>query len=109
MKDLDLDNDSLPMERALGGQWCVQSDLFKFNIMLRDRPLTRRGILSTVSSVYDPLGFLAQWYSLPKGSFKACVDNSLDGMTLCQLVLLMSGRSGWRSCISWRVLRSEGA
>lgn len=59
VKDLDLDNDILPMERALGVQWCVQSDSFTFKIMLRDRPLTRRGILSTVSSIYDPLGFLA--------------------------------------------------
>lgn len=59
VKDLDLDNDILPMERALGVQWCVQSDSFKFKMTLRDRPLTWRGILSTVSSIYDPLGFLA--------------------------------------------------
>ena len=59
VKDLDLDNGTLPVERALGVQWCVQSDSFKFKIMLRDRPLTRRGILSTVSSIYDPLGLLA--------------------------------------------------
>ncbi|KAL7849609.1 hypothetical protein SRHO_G00212320 [Serrasalmus rhombeus] len=59
VKDLDLDCDILPVERALGVRWCVQSDAFKFYISIPDRPLTRRGILSTVSSFYDPLGFLA--------------------------------------------------
>ncbi|CAL9682043.1 unnamed protein product [Knipowitschia caucasica] len=59
VKDLDLDSDALPVERVLGVQWCVQSDAFKFKITLKNRPLTRRGILSIVSSVYDPLGFLA--------------------------------------------------
>ena len=47
------------MERALGIQWCVESDTFQFRLVLNDRPLTRRGILSTINSVYDPLGFLA--------------------------------------------------
>lgn len=59
VKDLDLHSDVLPIERALGVQWCVESDTFQFRIVLQDKPLTRRGILSTVSSVYDPLGFLA--------------------------------------------------
>ena len=47
------------MERALGVQWCVDSDLFRFRITPSNRPCTRRGVLSTVSSIYDPLGFLA--------------------------------------------------
>jgi hypothetical protein len=34
--------DALPIERALGVQWCVESDTFKFRIELADRPLTRR-------------------------------------------------------------------
>ncbi|GAA6102997.1 uncharacterized protein LOC117595338 [Tachysurus ichikawai] len=34
VKDLDLSKDQLPMERALGLQWCVQSDSFKFNITI---------------------------------------------------------------------------
>src|SRR4029434_2266189 len=58
VKELDLSKDQLPMERALGLQWCVQSDSFKFNITISERALTRRGILSMVSSIYDPLGFL---------------------------------------------------
>lgn len=59
VKDLDLHQDLLPVERVLGVHWCIQSDTFKFNIMIQDRPLTRRGILSTVSSIYDPLGILS--------------------------------------------------
>ncbi|KAL2082836.1 hypothetical protein ACEWY4_020609 [Coilia grayii] len=58
VKMLDLEKDELPMERGLGLQWCIENDTFMFKIALRHRPLTRRG-LSVVSSVYDPLGFLA--------------------------------------------------
>lgn len=57
--ELDLDRDQLPVERALGLQWCVETDTFKFKMALKEQPHTRRGILSVVSSVYDPLGFLA--------------------------------------------------
>ena len=55
----ELDFDSLPLERTLGVLWCVESDWFQFNIVLQDKPCTRRGILSTVSSVFDPLGLVA--------------------------------------------------
>lgn len=59
VKDLDFDRDTLPVERALGVQWCAESDAFQFKVVVKDRPLTRRGILSVVSSIYDPLGFLS--------------------------------------------------
>ena len=59
VKELDLDLDSLPLERALGVHWCVEFDCFQFTIVLQDKPCTRRGILSTVSSIFDPLGFVA--------------------------------------------------
>jgi len=58
VKDLDLQNDVLPIDRALGIQWCMKSDTFQFRIVLQDKPLARHGILSTVSSVYNPLGYL---------------------------------------------------
>lgn len=58
VKELDLSKDQLSMERGLGLQWCVQRDAFKFNITISDRAYTRRGILSMVSSIYNPIGFL---------------------------------------------------
>ncbi|KAK3739698.1 hypothetical protein QZH41_004056 [Actinostola sp. cb2023] len=59
VKGIDLSFDNLPVERALGVQWHIESDVFGFKITLKDMPYTRRGILSTISSVYDPLGFAA--------------------------------------------------
>jgi len=54
----NLDFEHLPIERALGIQWHVSSDTFGFKITIKDKPATRRGILSIISSVYDPLGFV---------------------------------------------------
>ena len=58
VKTLQLHDEPI-VERTLGLEWCIQSDCFQFKIVLKDRPSTRRGILSTVYSLYDPLGLLA--------------------------------------------------
>ena len=55
----DLDYILLPIKHVLGVQWSIEHDLFKFTVFIPAKPITRRGILSMVSSVYDPLGFLA--------------------------------------------------
>ncbi|KAI4892141.1 hypothetical protein NFI96_009207, partial [Prochilodus magdalenae] len=58
---------SLPyMERALGVEWCITSDSFKFRVQVKPNPLTRRGVLATVASMYDPLGFMAPFVLLGK-------------------------------------------
>ena len=56
----------LPAEHALGMLWNIELDTFGFAIMVKDKPFTRRGILSVVSSVYDPLGFAAPFILLAK-------------------------------------------
>lgn len=58
-KALDLGLDKVLIERALEIEWCVELDTIKFRIDLKDKPCTRRGVLHTVRSVYDPLGFTA--------------------------------------------------
>ncbi len=56
VKYLDL---SQYLERALGVQWSTETDMFTFKVQIQAKQSTRRGILSVVSSIYDPLGFLA--------------------------------------------------
>ena len=59
VKDLDLDKDSLGSSRALGLKWLIVEDSFYFQFKDPQKPLSRRGLLSTVSSVFDPLGIVA--------------------------------------------------
>ena len=54
-----IDKSSDVIDRALGVSWNLQNDTFIFSFKLKDKPLTRRGILSTISSMYDPLGFVS--------------------------------------------------
>ena len=49
---------ALPVERALGVLWDVNRDTFTYDKKISDRPCNRRGLLSVVSSIYDPMGFL---------------------------------------------------
>ena len=60
-KELDLTCDALPVERALGVSWFVEADQFGFKVFIKDRPCTRRGIFSVISSLYDPLGMAASF------------------------------------------------
>ena len=59
IKGINAHKDELPEKRALGIQWCVKTDTFRFKICAKPRPPTRRGILCIASSIFDPLGFLA--------------------------------------------------
>ena len=79
VKNLALGQDKLPIERALGVIWCIESDAFNFRIELKGKPCTRRGILSTISSIYDPLGFIAPVVLLGKKILQdICHTNSWD-------------------------------
>lgn len=78
LKDLDLKVDPLPIERVLGVTWCVENDTFGFRIELKDRPLTRRGILSTVSSIYDPNGYVAPVTLIGKQILQQMCKDQLD-------------------------------
>ena len=64
MKNQDLCGD-LPNEKALGICWNLKDDTFSFKLKLDTRTLTKRVMLSMISSIYDPLGFAAPF--IPEG------------------------------------------
>ncbi|XP_045135132.1 uncharacterized protein LOC123518388 [Portunus trituberculatus] len=51
--------DKLPTERALGILWDLEEDELAVQVQIPKKPETKRGLLSMISSIYDPLGFLA--------------------------------------------------
>ena len=53
------DEDDLPTEKALGICWNIEKNTFGFKTNLGEKALTRCGMLSMVSKIYDPLGFTA--------------------------------------------------
>ena len=55
---VNLDLDELPIERALGVLWNVEKDVYQFEVFKPDKPATKRGILSAISSLYDPMGYV---------------------------------------------------
>ena len=57
IKDLDLKSDSLPSDRALEIHWDVDHDIIKFVFGKGEQPENRKGVLSSISTVNDPLGF----------------------------------------------------
>ncbi|XP_078380261.1 uncharacterized protein LOC144663221 [Oculina patagonica] len=62
---VDVNFDELPIERTLGLKWNTETDCFRFSVCSSQMyEPTKRGVLSRVSTVFDPLGVLAP-YMLP--------------------------------------------
>lgn len=54
--DLDLSKDVKPVQRSLGVYWDLETDTFTFRVSHENKPFTRRGVLSVINSLFDPLG-----------------------------------------------------
>ncbi|XP_057694568.1 uncharacterized protein LOC130917316 isoform X2 [Corythoichthys intestinalis] len=76
--ELDLALGEPKMERALGVHWCVTSDIFCFRVVMKNNPFTRRGVLSTVASIFDPLGFVAPFILVGKRILQRMCQEKLD-------------------------------
>ena len=56
--EVDMDLEKQPLQRALGLTWNVDEDCFVFNPKMKSPQPTKRSIISIVSSIFDPCGFL---------------------------------------------------
>ena len=86
IRHLDLCCDSLPTQRSLGIHWDLDRDAFTFQVVILGKPYTRRGVLSTINSVYDPLALAAP--VILKGN-----------LLLRQLVIM--GKKGTNNPLGW--------
>ncbi|XP_067931116.1 uncharacterized protein [Watersipora subatra] len=75
LQKLDLLQDHLPNERTLDPEWCIDTDRFQFVNNIKEKPTTKRGLLSTVAQVYDPLGLLAPFILKGKQLLQACTSS----------------------------------
>ncbi|XP_047741410.1 uncharacterized protein LOC125179487 [Hyalella azteca] len=51
-------NDHVPSSKALGLTWEKEGDHFTYSFNYEEQTVTRRSVLRTVASVYDPLGMI---------------------------------------------------
>jgi hypothetical protein len=63
---LNIGLDELPVERTLGLIWQVESGTFTFLLNIENDADTKREIVSSVASIFDPKGFLACITVIPK-------------------------------------------
>ena len=70
----------IPEEQTLCMVWCPETDKFSFKIQLKEKPLTR-GILSMISSIYDPLGIAGPYLLEGKKILQQiCVEKGRDDL-----------------------------
>lgn len=50
---------NLPVQHSLGMLWNLNCDMFVFKFSNAGKPYTRRGLLSTMNSIFDPMGFIS--------------------------------------------------
>ncbi len=77
LTNLDINLD-LPNEKALGMLWRIQTDTFSFDVQVPDNPGTKRGVLSTLSSLYDPLGLVSPFILRARQIFQQLCRLKLD-------------------------------
>ena len=106
MLNLDLLKDALPIQLALGVKWDMENDKFIFDGVLKDKPTTRRRILfPLVSSVYDPLGFLAPVLLPTKRLLQNLCREKVDGMIQLVKAREKDGKIGRKNCPVWPELQ----
>lgn len=59
LESLQFDSETVGVTKVLGIQWDAPSDLFSYDVQPLSQVTTKRGVLSVIARIFDPLGFLA--------------------------------------------------
>ena len=75
---VDLDLQNTPIQRTLGVLWDMENDLLKVKAIQKEIPMTKRGLLSLVSSIFDPLGIITPAIIEPKHIIQLSWQRKID-------------------------------
>ena len=78
LENVNIDWEDLPCERALGIKWNPNNDTIGYHVNLPEQPATKRGLLSTIFSIYDPLFIVSPLIIRAKRLFQITCDLKLD-------------------------------
>ena len=76
--DVDIMCNELPIGNTLGLVWIPEIDAIKIKVHVKEKPITRRGILSVISQVYDPLGIVQPFILTMKRHLQSLNGENLD-------------------------------
>nr|XP_039256359.1 uncharacterized protein LOC120333074 [Styela clava] len=94
---LDLTLDKSYCSKTLGIMWNNVSDQFTVKVDIKPKPLTRRGCLSMISQIYDPLGMMQPFILPMKSLMQTYVLKILDGTLRSQPDMKKYGKNGLTS------------
>ena len=89
---------SVSLEKALGVYLQTENNIFRFKIVLKDKPMTRMGTLSIISSIFDPLGLAAPRTLRGKTILQLFAKMKLVGMELHLITSLENSSFGVKPC-----------
>ena len=76
--EINLSVNDIPIERAFGILWNPETDIFHIKYTLKSVLTTKRGILSLISSIFDPLGFITPALIEPKWIIQQLWKRKID-------------------------------
>lgn len=85
---------------VLGLRWDCDNDEICFSfekIIVKTQQIspTKRGLLSLLASMFDPMGFISPIFVFMKMLFKSCAEKILDWTTNSEAKLKRNGASGF--------------
>lgn len=94
LKEINLNSESLPVQRSLGLYWDLETDSFIVRVSLKNTAFTRRGILSTASSLSTLSVSKPQLLFKEKSYLEIWCKRPQTGMKSFLMTLENSGKSG---------------
>ena len=78
LSEIDIHVDNLPSHKTLGLVWDPNKDRLCIKADFGGHPFTRRGLLSVLASIYDPLGLIAPYMLPAKLLLQRLANQGLD-------------------------------